>query len=161
MLPWFKKATKGSSQGSQLCTATGFCLAPLLDTNVVYFRGIDFSEGPAATFLNPVSLGGDTGLQIAVPSLPKAWQYAIFHIFLLLPVFFNCYLSQDASFLPVFANPSICSLPVSQHIQSQKKAITLQASEHEHCRKQEETGEVRDAHLYTQIVCLSLLWSLQ
>lgn len=72
---------------------------------------------------------------------------------LLLPVFFFffliVYLSQDVSFLPVFANPSTCSLTASQHLQSQKKAITLQASEHKHCRGQEEIGKVRykGAHL--------------
>lgn len=47
-------------------------MAPLLGTKMMHFRGIDFSEGPAAAFLKTVSFGGDTGLKIAVPSLLKA-----------------------------------------------------------------------------------------
>lgn len=52
--------------------AIGFDLAPLLGTNMVYFREMDFSEGHAAVFLKTLSFGGDTRLKIAVPSPLKA-----------------------------------------------------------------------------------------
>lgn len=48
---WTSIQKKRSSHGSQLCIATGFYLAPLLGTNMMYFRGIDFSEGPEAALL--------------------------------------------------------------------------------------------------------------
>lgn len=65
---------------------------------MTYFRGTDFSEGPAAAFLKTLSFGGDTRLKIAVPSPLKAQPYAIFHILLLVLVFFDC-LSVSRCFL--------------------------------------------------------------
>lgn len=70
---------------------------------------------------------------------PTCYSCLFFFLFFF---FLIVYLSQDVSFLPVFANPSICSLTASRQLQSQKKAITLQASEHKHYRGQEEIGKV-------------------
>lgn len=58
-ITWIKEKKKGSSHSNQICIAIGFYLAPLPGTSTMYFRGIDFSESPAAAFLKTVSPFGE------------------------------------------------------------------------------------------------------
>lgn len=81
---------RSSNHGGQVFLAIGFDLAPLLGTNMVYFRGMDFSEGPAAAFLKTLLWGthqAQNSCSLPTESLAKcylphtttcAWLFCLF-----------------------------------------------------------------------------------